>query len=1535
MSDDGREPEEQKPSSTPSDTTHRSSSPSADELRANGGPGSDREQDAAEAGPHDDHEDGTDEGGGAGVRQDAKARPGESHLRRAEGRRPSAEGATTMDSTPVIAEGLDEAGRDRSGHPLPPPPRQRAEGGEDLDDHSERPTGARAPEHKKGARAAETKTQLHSPPLPPRQRAAGGEGLEDHSKRTASARAPERQKGAQAAETKTRLHDAEGHHGRHSARSPSLLGQDTGDHVPPIKRSSAHAKDQRALSNAAFQDNIKNDPTRLAAEETVEQQMADAVRHTYARAPGRPRQARPPTTYDHGFAEPELVTLSRGLDLQRGVVEMEDPEDDPTAGYDHGRCDRCHEQFCIIETPGSTPLLTDSENERLTFCWECRLKLVVNAQCMADQDEEKFMADRDEGSPPTELFRPLPEPADDGGEPGQAPAAEDEGYGTEEGNWETGESDSDERQDEDLRATSQPKKRRERELIPKPIKTFKPAKDDSSDEDEEGSPTSRREYDQEGNPSGARLLLQPEHPLASRGPAKTRPGLGGGATGKHNAMKSDDRQAGCAETAGGTVRLRHHREDDDDSAAGEGAFEQTPSTVRLRKGSQAWQKQQENLDRTRAYHNAKTRRDGGQEAHEGKRELPAEGTGPPAAAGPGAPEPPSAAGGSKEARSKGATAPPGRTEYYEEDENGELPLHTYEEHGSDGPSSRVGDHGPNTSEEDMALLLGREDIQEYLNQQIRVKMDHMRGICDESQMLAMQAQEELRVHKRTTTEAQRMNAKLVERTRMQHEAQVQGLKRMRHGSEYRIEDTTLGETGRQREFFSSPGGTAPTAAQSWEGGEQDGDDSPVRDREASEEGSQIVIASRGRQPPGDGGRDGRGDRPRRTVVQTGRDDANLLRDEDEDPEGGDEPEEMAGASPAMRRSKGRELDAKEAAKVARVMRRFDKLMKLLRNAEDRELNLEELLLEMQGRDEPEPEGGQDETMDQKISRMSGNEDEDSIAKKLDTASKLKRTVPKKRSIVIQEHYGIDTNVTSTSSRTTVENVGAGDLLPPKDDAMVGTASVDVVIRLQEFLDRVFTMFGLQLHLVMPIVMCISHSKAGFNVVSSTDVARGKSWTMGSTQESVRISRDTRRQYAAQSKRLYNLLLRFAPKTVVFARALRAFGGDQRSEFVVGAPAQDCDGVKVLHAIFAHHRRHHDEKVQELEDAYRDAYTLVTTLGVSKAILKFLEMEHRAREVGVAVPYKTFIQPLARLMCTNARYALELQRWMKYKTCETECNYDDTVYLGTSTFLREMRDVADNGGADVAIVSTQSASVASACLTKVNNALGTGGGGGGRGGRDLATVACYTCGQLGHLSRNCPTKNASASAASPDAEAAAAGPGGGRAGGFARVKCFNCQATGHYSKDCPKPKNNGCWNCGELGHQSKDCSKKKDGAKGAKAAAASPSGPSGADSNVTCIACNKNKVAKALVDNAVKMGKNAPQFCYDCFKKLRHDGKLTGANGHEHVWHASGGAFAGRRAAPAAASANAATTNDDEEQLDELSRHMDAVEAAGGTLWERT
>ncbi|KAM7432977.1 putative ATP-dependent RNA helicase ddx4 [Porites harrisoni] len=79
-------------------------------------------------------------------------------------------------------------------------------------------------------------------------------------------------------------------------------------------------------------------------------------------------------------------------------------------------------------------------------------------------------------------------------------------------------------------------------------------------------------------------------------------------------------------------------------------------------------------------------------------------------------------------------------------------------------------------------------------------------------------------------------------------------------------------------------------------------------------------------------------------------------------------------------------------------------------------------------------------------------------------------------------------------------------------------------------------------------------------------------------------------------------------------------------------------------------------------------------------------------------------------------------------------------------------------------------------------------------RDLGNITCHTCGEVGHMSRECPSS-----------------------GGLDRA-CHNCGAQGHFAKECPaattassSPERGGrgCFKCGETGHFARECPQQED------------------------------------------------------------------------------------------------------------------------------
>lgn len=72
------------------------------------------------------------------------------------------------------------------------------------------------------------------------------------------------------------------------------------------------------------------------------------------------------------------------------------------------------------------------------------------------------------------------------------------------------------------------------------------------------------------------------------------------------------------------------------------------------------------------------------------------------------------------------------------------------------------------------------------------------------------------------------------------------------------------------------------------------------------------------------------------------------------------------------------------------------------------------------------------------------------------------------------------------------------------------------------------------------------------------------------------------------------------------------------------------------------------------------------------------------------------------------------------------------------------------------------------------------------------MTCYNCNEVGHMSRECPTKQ----------------QGGGGPRGNSTSVCYNCNETGHFSRECPTKQAQKCFKCGEEGHISRDCSNVK-------------------------------------------------------------------------------------------------------------------------------
>jgi cellular nucleic acid-binding protein len=114
--------------------------------------------------------------------------------------------------------------------------------------------------------------------------------------------------------------------------------------------------------------------------------------------------------------------------------------------------------------------------------------------------------------------------------------------------------------------------------------------------------------------------------------------------------------------------------------------------------------------------------------------------------------------------------------------------------------------------------------------------------------------------------------------------------------------------------------------------------------------------------------------------------------------------------------------------------------------------------------------------------------------------------------------------------------------------------------------------------------------------------------------------------------------------------------------------------------------------------------------------------------------------------------------------------------------------------------------------------------------------CFKCGQVGHLSKDCPSIPS---------------------------RCYNCNSMGHISKDCPSPLQKiACFNCGQQGHIGKDCGQPSNRTCNICKSPEHISSSCPSATTFQCYTCNQS----GHISKNCPQAKNLPpQLCHSCGK----------------------------------------------------------------------
>ena len=557
-----------------------------------------------------------------------------------------------------------------------------------------------------------------------------------------------------------------------------------------------------------------------------------------------------------------------------------------------------------------------------------------------------------------------------------------------------------------------------------------------------------------------------------------------------------------------------------------------------------------------------------------------------------------------------------------------------------------------------------------------------------------------------------------------------------------------------------------------------------------------------------------------------------------------------GAASAPHRVRSRDSDNHHKTKCIATLKQLDGVNQMEIDIRIRLSDYTQLLLQVQLQAPAVTPGQQplEESL-RLVAATSG--DEFDLLRKIKSIKAAIQGIPHDKLRIVTDAYCISFAAVVTSSSKTLELIRRDDMgCTAWASKLNDPSNVEVAVQISNYVQRVISMFGADLYMLVPVLMCICSCCEGFNVPSSGEVISNIDGSWSGV-----LNSESRVRYAAQAQRLFLHLTRMFPEACIEARRLRSYGGGQKARFTVGAPEFEKDGVKVIHYLLGKHRDSDPAAARKCLRQLRRSSVLPGTMkNVISAVDELAKLADEAKVLLIDVGYDELIQPMAAQLCgMDAMYTINLIDWMDWATCEHKCDYNAVIHNGLAVFLCDVRTI------EATVVSTDNY-VASAAHVEIAAEYWREAGGDGSspqgsasmagavsGNRGGATIVCHDCGQTGHAWRACP---------SPDPAKTAAR--------LAKIVCFNCDKKGHMSKDCKQPK------------------RLRDRGAAAAAAAITPSA-SAVTKNKACVVCNKNMVDHAKIEKAIAAGRKEPTFCDSCFVVLRTKFKITGHDGVEHLW----------------------------------------------------